>query len=361
MRKIVKFVCLFVISVLIIPCLVAQDSGDPNFGDNKVTVNESLMSLPNIETPAAQQVAGEATPEGMTALMPVDKAQLEQADATPTPSKDQDMFKSGAEVIEQKIKTQAQLEKEVTDLFAEGKKYYVVDDYEGAIEIWDRIIQNYPTSTQAYNIKYSLATASELAKKYDKAIYNFQRVIAEKPKSDISIEARYRLAECYRRIEKWNEAVDVYRDIVNKNVDDVDSIRAYFNLAGLYATKMDFEKAQNIFKNIIKYYPNTDSERQGRFQLAALFAQTHNYRSAIKEYKIIENKYADTEWAPMAAMHIGDTYKLSGDLKNARIAYEKVTFNYYKYSNYVLQAEERINGLKNLKSNPQYQNERNEE
>ena len=128
-------------------------------------------------------------------------------------------------------------------------------------------------------------------------------------------------------------------------------------MASIYFSKLDFKKAINIYLNIIRYYPNTEYERQARFQLASAYEQTRRYKSAIKEYMVIENKYRDTEWAPMAAMHIGDTYKLAGDIKNAREAYDKVVFNYFKYNNYVVQAEERKNGLKNLTDNPEYQAE----
>ena len=65
MKKMVKLVYLFVILILIVPCLVAQDLGDPNFGSNKITVNENLMASPNIETPTAQQATEKATPDGM--------------------------------------------------------------------------------------------------------------------------------------------------------------------------------------------------------------------------------------------------------------------------------------------------------
>ena len=61
-------------------------------------------------------------------------------------------------------------------------------------------------------------------------------------------------------------------------------------------------------------------------------------------------KYRDTEWAPLAAIHIGDTYKLAGDYKSAKDAYNQVVYQFYKYEQYTQQAEERIKSLKDARA-----------
>ncbi len=297
--------------------LFSQDTNIPG-NENRIVVNENEMNSGVVPTT-------EPTPQ----------------------AKQEDIMKSGISV-EAKEKSQETIEKEVGDLFKEGKKYYDLEDYAGAIEIWERTIQNYPTSKQLYNIKYFLANAYQYNGNYDKAIITFQKVLAEKPKGEVSDEAYYRLANCYSNLQKWNYAIEIYKDIIRKNQDSKNAIRAYTSMAIIYIRTRNFKRAENIFRNIVKYFPNSQDEINARFQLASILAQTNRFKSAVKEYTLIEYKFANTEWAPRAAIDIGDTYKLAGDIAEAKEAYSRVMFQYYSKENYVHEAEEKINSLKNL-------------
>jgi TolA-binding protein len=327
-----------------------SDNGDILAPDTPV-LNEAMSATPvpssDIKAAMSESSQGatqEQASSGITAVS-------EQPTETPTPAESEEMYKSPEVVIKEKEMTREQMQKDVKDLFAEGKKYYDVEDYEGAAEIWERILVNYPTATGLYNIRYSIANAYEFTRQYDRAIMNYQKVLAEKPKDEISIESAYRLAGCYVKLEKWPYAMEIYKDIVRKQGRSSEKgLRAYFNMAMLYLKKENFKRAETIYKNIIAYYPNTSSEIQARFALASMYAQNHKYKSAVNEYKILKSKYKDTEWAPMAALHIGDTYKLSGDIRTAKEEYSKVIYEYYNRETYVRQAEDRIEGLKNYRA-----------
>ncbi|HDQ25908.1 MAG TPA: tetratricopeptide repeat protein [bacterium] len=300
----------------------------------------SSVSVIAIESPAFDDPFAQEDISGISA-----REQGEGAEDKPVSDKEL-MFMDEGMQLEQKQRTREQIEADVRDLYEEGMKYYRIEDYEGAIEIWSRIIQNFPTAKNLYDIRYSLANAYEFARKYDKAIQEYQKVLAEKPKHELAVEAAYRLAGCYARIEKWNFAHEIYRDIIARAPDDKSSIRAYFNIAVIYLRQEKFKRAERIYRNIIRHFPNTGSEIQARFQLASMLAQTNRYKSSINEYKLIKFKYKDTEWAPRAAMGIGDTYRLSGDLKNAKDAYSRVIYEFFREERYVQMAEERINSLK---------------
>jgi TolA-binding protein len=321
---------------------VAAPGGNPNAG----TGEPPLQDKPGPDTPVAPAMANQ---EGVEQTM--SGTGIEGASAGPeTPSaisKNEEMFKEVS--VEQKQLSRDQIQKDVDALYKEGKKYYDSEDYEGAAQIWERVIQNYPTAKDLYSIRYALAGAYEYNKEYEKAIDQYQKVLGEKPNFELSNEAAYRVAGCYTKLEKWPYALEIYRDIVRKSPDKKTSIRAYFNMAVIYLKSEKFKKVGNIYNNIIKYYPNSEWEIQARFQLASTYAQTNRYKSAINEYKIIKSKFKDTEWAPRAAMHIGDTYKLSGDLKAAKEAYSKVVYEFYNREDYVQMAEERIKQLKQYK------------
>lgn len=250
---------------------------------------------------------------------------------------------------EQKQMTKEEIDRDIQILFKEGKKYFDMEDYEGAIEIWERIIQNYPTAKTFLDVRYYLGNAFEYIGNFPKAIEHYQKFMAENPKHTLYAETSYKLANCYSKLEKYPYSMEIYRDLIRKSPGKKETIRAYFNLAQIYMKQEKYKKVINIYRNIIKYYPNTQWEIQARFQLASLFAQIGRYKNSINEYKIIKHKFKDTNWAPIAAMHIGDTYKLAGDLKEAKDAYSRVVYEFYNNEIYVQQAEEKIRSLKQHK------------
>lgn len=295
----------------------------------------------------AEEAPGESIPPAKDDMrLPAGvRATTLQQTATPV-SASENMFKNEDVLITEKNKTREEIERDVDTLFREGKKYYDIEDYDGAIDIWERIIQNYPTSKRLYEIRYSLANAYEFSRRFEKAIDQYQKVLGERPKGEIAIEALYRLAGCYAKLEKWAYAMEIYRDIIQRGRDKDDSLRAYFNMAQVYVRQDKLKRAVNIYRNIIKYFPNTQSEIEARFQLASTYAQSSRFKSAIKEYRLIMAKYKDTDYAPRAAMHIADTHKLAGDYKAAKDAYNAVIYRFHREERYVLQAEESIRSLK---------------
>ena len=377
MKKLLYFALIF----LIIPYVhvFCQDEAEPFTNNNNSPVAESTID-PNTVT-TSDIFSGEPTPNPQDAngnsnvivsmsdvfcgmvheqgnTSGVKAVQL-VATATPIPQSDQ-MYQTNDVKIQEQAKTREQIEQDVKALYKEGKKYYDIEDYDGAAEIWDRIITNYPTSKDLYDIRLNLGQAYEYSGAYDKAIVQYQRVIAEKPKADTSLEAQYRLAACYTKLEKWPYSMEIYRDIIQKAPTQKATIRAYFNMAQVYMKQGKMKKVEIIYKNIIRYYPNSENEILARFQLASLYAQTNRFKSSIKEYKMIKYKFKDSDWAPQAAMHIGDTYKLEGDYKSAKDAYSKVMYEYYMQDKYVQQAEERIEQLKHQKELENRFNEANE-
>ncbi|HRU39520.1 MAG TPA: tetratricopeptide repeat protein, partial [Candidatus Goldiibacteriota bacterium] len=319
---------------------VNAGTGEPPLADKPGSED---MLLPAMEQSTSMEQQGTAPNPQAGGV------KVAQPEPTQVPvSKQEEMFK-GEISIEQKEMTREQIEKDIADLYKEGKKYFDNEDYEAAAEIWQRIIENYPVSRSLYNVRYSLATAYEYSRQYEKAIDQYQKTLGEKPKSEVALEASYRLAGCYAKLQKWPYSIEIYRDIIRKAPTNKETIRAYFNIANIYFKMEKLKKVNNILLSIVKNYPNSEYEIQARFQLASIYAQTGRYKSSINEYKLIKHKFKNTEWAPRAAMHIGDTLKLAGDLKGAKDAYSRVMYEYYNRDDYVQLAEQRITDLKKYK------------
>src|SRR6056297_1907857 len=168
---------------------VAANEPDPfAWEDNNVDQSADSLLMPGLTDASREDEETEANKEGVS-------AKVKEPTPTPPPESEK-MFKEPVS-IEEEAKTRKEINEDIRALFKEGKKYYDIQDYEGAIQIWERIMKNYPTARNIYDIRYALANAYEYNRQYDMAIRQYQKVLAEKPKHELSIEASYRLAGCY--------------------------------------------------------------------------------------------------------------------------------------------------------------------
>ncbi|MCH8124526.1 SpoIIE family protein phosphatase [candidate division KSB1 bacterium] len=88
-----------------------------------------------------------------------------------------------------------------------------------------------------------------MQKKYEKAISVFQRIIDKYPNT---IEAYYNLGNSYFRINKWNEARDAYEAACELDPTFLDAME---NLGVIYANQKEFHRAIDIWGKILEYDP----------------------------------------------------------------------------------------------------------
>ncbi len=88
-----------------------------------------------------------------------------------------------------------------------------------------------------------------MQKKYEKAISVFQRIIDKYPNT---IEAYYNLGNSYFRINKWKEARNAYETACELDPTFLDAME---NLGVIYANQKEFQKAIDIWSKILEYDP----------------------------------------------------------------------------------------------------------
>src|ERR1035437_3247563 len=168
MKRLLYFAFIF---MLILPVYIfCQDEAEPFSNDNEQTVADNSVNVSDIfagdepVSSTAQASQGQGGDNYLNAMSDSSKTGIEQKQSasgitakevqgTPTPiAKSEAMFQSNEINIADQAKTKQQIDKDVQDLFKEGKKYYDIEDYEGAAEIWFRIITNYPTAKNSFSI-----------------------------------------------------------------------------------------------------------------------------------------------------------------------------------------------------------------
>ena len=105
-------------------------------------------------------------------------------------------------------------------------------------------------------------------KKYDKAIAIFQRLIEKFPDT---IEAYYNLGNAYYRVKNWEEAKRAYRKVCEL---DPAYVNAWENLGVIYANERNFKEAIQVWKQILKLDPGRKDVKNNIAKALKLSKQT---------------------------------------------------------------------------------------
>ncbi|MDI6794299.1 MAG: outer membrane protein assembly factor BamD [bacterium] len=230
-----------------------------------------------------------------------------------------------------------------------AQKYYVLGDYERALEGFQRVKEAYPTSDHAGEaieginrvLRQVTETKAEESYQHAKELYKegsigqayiqYQRVIDEYPESKYAKLAREALTEIGQRVND---------ELAKDNFDAGQEFQRY----------QDYKAAIKQYDAILTKYPYSHWAPNAQYAKAESYYAWHKdmARARAEWEKVVEN-YPNSELAPDALYHAADSAEAMGDLIGARSAYRKLLENYpgSKYSRGELaeMVKKRLEGL----------------
>ena len=166
-------------------------------------------------------------------------------------------------------------------------------DYQGAIDIYQAVIDEKPGTLEAR--KAQLAIAELHIHKIDQPEVGarmYQELIAAAPDSDETVEAHYRLGLYYFRTMDYESAQKSFDAIVNQFPHLERSHNAQLMLAKSHENARNFEKAVEIYDNVAYRHPNTKRVSQALINKARIqkdFLKDKN--EAKRTYQLLVKRY----------------------------------------------------------------------
>lgn len=142
-----------------------------------------------------------------------------------------------------------------------------------SIQIFQQVLEADPDRTDVHD---AIATAYFLVKQYDQAIEHFTRVTQLCPKD---AKAYVNLGAVYNRKEEFSKAADILKKAVSRNGN---SVEAYYNLGIAYRGLKQPAMAINSYKEAIKIDPRMLDAMQN---LGNTYLEMNNIKGAIEQYK----------------------------------------------------------------------------
>ncbi|MGZ4041140.1 MAG: tetratricopeptide repeat protein, partial [Bacteroidia bacterium] len=190
-----------------------------------------------------------------------------------------------------------------------GEISYQGKAYNNAIEAWETF-QLMPGSfnTKEYDISnYNIGYAHFMSKNYNEAGLSFRKYLMSKKLDDATkaADANVRTADCYFMTKTFNSASDYYETAIALNKVDVD-----------YSI---YQKA--LCNGLLK-----------------------NYNEKINDLALLQKQFPSSPYIVSSVFETAESYKLSGNVENAIMYYNKI-INDYPTSSYVTRATKTVGFL----------------
>jgi tetratricopeptide (TPR) repeat protein len=169
---------------------------------------------------------------------------------------------------------------------------------------------------------YEQAREAHKEKQYEKAIELYKKFIEENPGDSGIIKARYSLAGSYELLGQYENAISEYNKVIESATGDELAALSQYTIASLYMNSGDNDKAREYLNRLIKDFPNNLYVRKGKPQ--KLFAQTleneEQWGEAISYYHLILDLEGFQDTGEIK-FKIGRCFEILGNSVSARNAY----------------------------------------
>ncbi len=227
-----------------------------------------------------------------------------------------------------------------------GEAYYRLEDYDKALENYNRFIEKPVSFNQKefnlahYNIGYTWFRK----KNYPEAASWFRKYTGlVKGSNDITVgDAFNRIGDCFFIRTDYYSAIDFYDRSIQAGNYDVDYAIFQKGLALGVNNKYE-EKIQNLTK-LLSNYPNSAFADDALYEIGESYVSKQEPEKAISNYKKIITAYPHSSYVSKALIKLGLIYYNADNTEESMKLYKKVVNDYPGTS----EAQSALKGIKNI-------------
>ena len=207
-----------------------------------------------------------------------------------------------------------------------GDAYQDIGELNNALEVYDKILKDFPDSLYADYIQYREGIALLKLNKIEAATLAFQTLQANFPKSKYLTDIKYYLGLAYFKKGDWAAAKEQLAEFL-KNLTTTSEFQmdAQYLLGLATFNLQDYAEAMKTFQRLTKNYPDqTSLVSNCEINIAKCLYNLGDAKEAVKKFKIIVYKYPRTDAELESLLWLGDYYLKTSDLKNAVTYYQQL-------------------------------------
>ncbi|MBA2123539.1 hypothetical protein B9J78_01120 [bacterium Unc6] len=205
-------------------------------------------------------------------------------------------------------------------------------EYELAMEAYDSVLKQYPTSIQADYAQYQIGIVLYQQRKYEASIMAFQSVYVNFPKSIYRQSALYKIGVAYFKSGNYRASVETFSRLLKDYPDTLFKQDALFQTGIAMYNDGRYEDALVVFKDIVKNYSSEEIGWKSKYQIAWIYLQTGKEDIAVKEFEQFIIEYPRSQIVPDILYWLAEYFYEKNDTRSA-IRYLKTIIQDYQSSN----------------------------
>lgn len=195
-----------------------------------------------------------------------------------------------------------------------GNRLYANGDHDKAIEIYDKLVAEFPESKHVPAAQYNAGLAFEALVEYDKSLERYEKIIADHRGSKSFKDAYFRKCFVLGKLARWVEVADTFWAI--RHLDDLtpmDELEARVGQGVGMFMQGDYVTAETEFMSAITFYQSQSKLEylpadywvgQSRFYLGEIYARE------FEKTKLSPPKADQEKWVEMMGKELEAKCKL---------------------------------------------------
>ena len=167
-------------------------------------------------------------------------------------------------------------------------------------------------------------------KDYQGAIDVYQTVIDSNPETPEARQAQLSIAKIYiEKIDQPQQGIQIYQDLIAAAPNSDKAAEAHWGL-GLHAFKSeDYQSAQQSFDTIVNKFPTSERSYNAQLMLAKSYEELNEHRKAVEIYGNVANRHPEGKRATQALVNKARIQgKLLRDETAAKRTYQSIVQRY---------------------------------
>jgi TolA-binding protein len=189
---------------------------------------------------------------------------------------------------------------------------FTQNDFDSALELYDRLISRYPASRYLLDALLGKAETLYSRNSFEETVALYREIIDKfsnlKDFKDNETKIHYGLAWSLLKIGQFQEALKEFEKISKQSNDEIVKISALCQMGDTYQETKAFDKAIEIYNTLLKDYPDSLYSDYVQFQVAVSLYKQERLEAAILAFRSLLDNFPKTKLRAKVQYYLGLIY-----------------------------------------------------